>query len=196
MQFGPDAGTGAKNEETNGLAAVTERHHEEPRAPVLASLGVADGRSAAVIYLRFFPWSRDDHNSRLRNLGTPELADKAPHALIATGEAGLGDQVLPDGLGVASSGQPEFDQLPVRFAGTDPGTRLGTGERTGAAGFRPLGVEEMLCGVAGSNRSESVITSLAGFGPPESVITSLAGFEGRRWPQAPDGRIGILAVLR
>src|SRR5438046_10614349 len=42
MQFGPDLRTGTKYQQANGLAAVAQRHHEQPRAPVLTRERVAD----------------------------------------------------------------------------------------------------------------------------------------------------------
>jgi hypothetical protein len=79
VQFGPD-------EEPNRLPAVAESHHEQPGAPILAALRIADHGAGAVIYLTFFTRSRDDHDSRLGNLDSPKLPDKALHALIAAGD--------------------------------------------------------------------------------------------------------------
>jgi len=42
VEFGPDARAGTKNEQTNRLAAKAERHHEQPRAAVLAALRFAN----------------------------------------------------------------------------------------------------------------------------------------------------------
>ena len=46
-----------------------------------------------------------------------QLANEALDALIAVRKAVLGDQVLPDGHGIAATREPEFDQLAVRLAG-------------------------------------------------------------------------------
>ena len=53
VQFRPDLRTGAEHQKTDRLAAVSQRQHEETRAPVLASLRIAHHRAAAVIDLRF-----------------------------------------------------------------------------------------------------------------------------------------------
>ena len=111
MQFRPGAGAGLENEQTDRLAAVTQGQHEEAGAAVLAALGVADHGAGAVIHLGFFAGSGDDDGVSLRDLHAAELAHKAPHALIAAGEAGLRHQVLPDGHGIAATGES-----PVRSA--------------------------------------------------------------------------------
>ena len=89
MQFRPGAGTRLENQQTDRLAAVTQSHHEEAGAPVRAGLRIADHGTGAVIDLGFFAGSGVDDGMSLRNLYAAELADKAPHALVAAGEAGL-----------------------------------------------------------------------------------------------------------
>jgi hypothetical protein len=44
VQFGPDAYAGLKGEKPDALAAETECQHEEPRAAILAVVGIADRR--------------------------------------------------------------------------------------------------------------------------------------------------------
>ena len=78
-----------EDEQTDRLAAVTQGQHEQAGAAVLAALGVADHGAGAVIHLRFFTGSGDDHGVSFRHRCSAELADEAPHALIAAGEAGL-----------------------------------------------------------------------------------------------------------
>src|SRR5579863_4299976 len=74
------------------------------------------------------PHSGDRHCIGIaRDLSAAKLADKALHALITAGEAGLRNQVLSDSLGVAPSGKSEFDQFPKRFTGT--GSRSAAGNR-------------------------------------------------------------------
>ena len=130
MQFRPSAGAGLEDEQTDRLAAVAQGQHEQAGAAVLATLRVADHGAGAVIHLGFFTGRGHDHGVSLRDRCAAELADKAPHALIAAGEAGLRNQILPDGHGVAATGQTQFDQLAIRFTGTGGGTargRPGTG---------------------------------------------------------------------
>ena len=66
MQFGPDLRTGAEHQQANRLAAVTESQHEQPRAPVLAAVRVADHRAGAVIDLRLFAGRGLDHRAGFR----------------------------------------------------------------------------------------------------------------------------------
>ena len=42
VQFGPDARAGVEDQQTNALAAVAERQHEQARAAILAALRIAD----------------------------------------------------------------------------------------------------------------------------------------------------------
>jgi len=59
-------------------------------------------------------------------LGSAPLAHEALHALVAAGEAMLGNQVLPDGLRIPASADPLLDGFPVRFAETGGRKALGT----------------------------------------------------------------------
>src|ERR1019366_4401412 len=43
MQLGPNLGTGAEDQQADRLAAVAQRQHEQPRAPVLPAVALADG---------------------------------------------------------------------------------------------------------------------------------------------------------
>jgi hypothetical protein len=56
MEFGPGLRTGTKDQQANGLAAVTEGQHEQPSAPVFAGLVVAHHGTGAVIDLGLFTW--------------------------------------------------------------------------------------------------------------------------------------------
>ena len=125
MQFRPGAGVGAEHQLTDRLAAVSQGHHKQPRASIPAALGVPHHGARAVIDLSLLARCGHDHGVGFGYLGSPEPADEALDALIATGEAGLGDQVLPDGNGVAASGESEFDPLAIGFAGAGRGTRRG-----------------------------------------------------------------------
>jgi hypothetical protein len=63
VQFRPDARTGAEGEQANRFPAAAQRHHKQPRAPVLAGLGIAHHRASTVIDLRFLAGSGDDHHA-------------------------------------------------------------------------------------------------------------------------------------
>jgi hypothetical protein len=60
MQFGPDALARSEHQQSNAFAAVAEREHEQPCAPVLARVRVAHHRTAAVVNLRFARRRNDD----------------------------------------------------------------------------------------------------------------------------------------
>ena len=106
VELGPDAGTGAKDQETDRLAAVAEGHDEQPRTPIFSGLRIADHRTfASVIHLRFFSGRRDDHDSWLRGSGSAQLADKAFDTLVAATEASFGHQILPDGHSITAPTQ-------------------------------------------------------------------------------------------
>jgi hypothetical protein len=58
MQLGPDLRTGAEHQQPDRLATAAQGQHEQPRAPVLASLRVAHHRPVAVIDLSLFLMGR------------------------------------------------------------------------------------------------------------------------------------------
>ena len=74
MQFGPDLRTGPEHQQANRLAAVTERQHEQPRAPVLAAVRIADHGAGAVIDLGFFAGRGFDDGAGFRRLASAQLA--------------------------------------------------------------------------------------------------------------------------
>src|ERR1019366_526007 len=100
---------------------AAQRHHEQPGAPVLAALGIAHHGTGTVINLRLLAGRGDDYDASFRGLGSAPLAHEALHALVAAGEAVLGDQVLPDGPRIAAAADPQLDGLPVRLPGTGAG---------------------------------------------------------------------------
>jgi hypothetical protein len=53
-----------------------------------------------------------------RRLRPSQPAHEALDALMAAGQAVPGDQILPDGHGVAAADKGEFDQFTVGFRGT------------------------------------------------------------------------------
>ena len=63
MQLGPGLRTGAEHQQPNRLAAVAERQHEQPRAPVLAGVRIAHHRAGAVIDLSLFAGRGLDHRA-------------------------------------------------------------------------------------------------------------------------------------
>src|SRR5207249_11987803 len=63
MQLRPRARTGTENQQSDRLAAVAERHHEQPGSPVLAALRIAYHRAGAVIDLAFFSGRRHDDSN-------------------------------------------------------------------------------------------------------------------------------------
>ena len=136
MQFGPDLRAGPEHQQANRLAAVAQSQHEQPRAPVLAAVRVAHHRAGAVIDLSFFTGCGLDHCAGFRRLLAAKLADEAPDALVAGGEAAGVHQILPDRHGVAAMGEPEFDGVPVGPAGAGRWTAAGLrfGRRGCAAG--------------------------------------------------------------
>ena len=117
MEFGPDVAAGAEAKQTHGLAAVSQRHDEQPGAAILAAEWIAHHGTGAVIHLRLFAGSGLDHHAGGRGLGAAQLLDEALDAGIAAGEAMEGNQVLPDRHGIAAAGQGQLDQFPVRLAG-------------------------------------------------------------------------------
>src|SRR2546425_11022500 len=58
-----------------------------------------------------------DDGASFRGWAWVKLSDKAPHALVAGGEAASVDQILPDRHGVTTTREPDFNYLPVRRAG-------------------------------------------------------------------------------
>ena len=54
VELRPDLGAGTKDQQADRLAAVAQRHDEQPSAPVLAALLVAHHRAGAVVDLGFF----------------------------------------------------------------------------------------------------------------------------------------------
>src|SRR5208282_6085280 len=99
------------------FAAAAQRHHEQPGAPILAAIGITHHGTGAVIDLRLLASRGDDDDAGFGRLCAAPLAHEALHALIAAGEAVLGDQVLPDRPRIAAAAEPQVDGLAVRLAG-------------------------------------------------------------------------------
>src|SRR5205807_5568985 len=118
MEFGPDARARTPHQQAYRFAAVAESQHEQSGSTILAVLRVAHHRATAVIDLGFFSWVSEDNPRCLGPIRSTKLANETLHRLISTGIAVMGDQVLPDGLGIAPTGESLLDQLTVRFTGT------------------------------------------------------------------------------
>src|SRR5215472_15198904 len=117
VQLGPDAGARSEAQQSNRFAAITQRHHEQPRAPVFARLRVAYHRTRAVIDLALFADLSFDNDPRFRRPGTAQFAHETLHALIAAREAVAVHQVLPDAHRVPAAPQLLRDPLAIRLTG-------------------------------------------------------------------------------
>src|SRR5713226_3530675 len=126
MQFSPDACTRSPRQQADGLPAVAERQHEQPRPTILATLRFAHHRTTAVVDLSFFSGCREDNARCFWTLWSAKRAHEALHRLIAARETVVGHQVLPDRLAIPPTGQALLDPLPVRFTDTCHGRRRGT----------------------------------------------------------------------
>ena len=163
VELGPDLRARLPHQQPHRFARVAERQDEEPRAPVLARLRMADHRAVAVIDLAFFAGRGGDDDARLGRRRAAERHDEAADARIPGGEAVVVDEVLPDRHRVAAAPERLDDQLSIRLARarTRRATRARDRSRVGGH-LRPGG---RFCA------SESVDTS------PE-----MAGFAGQsRW---------------
>src|SRR5205807_5689274 len=110
-----------------GLAAVAQSHHKQSCPSILAALWIAYQRTCAVIDLGFFPWSGDDDGNSWRYLLSALLAHPALDASVLVSKAMLGNQILPDGHGIAPTRQPQFNHFAIGLTGTDGATtRFGT----------------------------------------------------------------------
>src|ERR1019366_5516697 len=201
VQLGPDARAGAEGQQTNRLAAAAQRHHEQPGAPVLAALGIAHHGTGTVINLRLLAGRGDDDDASFRGLGSAPLAHEALHALVAAGEAVLGDQVLPDGPRAL---RPRLipNSMASRYGSQalEPGATAESGITSfSLAGFEvalAVPLLERFSGLGlGLGFRASGTTGIVGFAAPESVITSLAGFDSHR-PQPLGGRTAIPAAFK
>ena len=83
MQLGPDPRTGTERQKPYRLPAVAECQNEQPRAPVLARVGIAHHRTSPIINLGLFAWLSVDDGTRFSSSCTAQLAHIALHALVA-----------------------------------------------------------------------------------------------------------------
>jgi hypothetical protein len=134
VQFGPELCAGTERQQTYRLATAAQRHHEQPRAPILAALGIAHHRAGAVIDLCFLAGCGDDDDASFGRLRSAPLAHEALHTLVAAGETVPGDQVLPDGPRIAAAAEPQVDGLAVRLAGAGAGDHDRVGDHLSLVG--------------------------------------------------------------
>ncbi len=155
MQLGPDLRARPPHEQPHRLARVAERQHEEPRAPVLARLAVADHRPVAVVDLGFLAGRGRDHDARLGRRAATQLRPRsAGRSRSGQRKPWSIDQVLPDRHRVA----------PASTA--PPRSPRGTARTHSRSGPDPAAD-------APDDPPESVDTSpeMAGFDGPGSVDT-------------------------
>ncbi len=109
----------------NRLATPAQRQDEQPRTPVLATVGIAHHWPRAVVNLRLFTEFGLDDRPRFRRCGAVQIAHESPHALVATREPVAVDQILPDTHRVPVALQLQRDQFTVRLAvARRPATRF------------------------------------------------------------------------
>jgi hypothetical protein len=125
VQLGPRLRTGTKDQQADRLAAVAQRHHEQPGAPVLAALLITHHRTGAIVDLGLFSRCGQNDSYGLRRGSAAQFTDEALDRLIAAAIAVLTNQVLPDGHGIAPAAQSNFDALSIRFTGAGGGDRGG-----------------------------------------------------------------------
>ena len=118
MQLGPHPRTGSEHQQPNRFATASQRQYEEPRAPVLAAVGIAHHRARAVINLALFTGFGLDDHPRFRRYRSAQLAHESLNTLIAASKPVLIDKILTDTHRVAASRQLQLDHLPVRFTGS------------------------------------------------------------------------------
>ena len=127
VQLGPAPRARREEQEPDALAAVAQREDEQPRAAVLARLGMPDHRPGAVVDLAFFAGGRHDDGVRVGGRLAAEREDEAADAGVLRGKAVIVDEVAPDRHGVAAARDGDLDQLAIRLART--GRRRASGWR-------------------------------------------------------------------
>ena len=128
VERGPDPGTRAPDEQPDRLAGRAQRQDEEPRAAVLAGVGVADHRALAVIDVALLPPSRRDDDPGFDGGPVTQRGQEAADTGVAPRKPLVVDQVLPDGHGVAPAAQRLDHQLAIRLAGARPRRSARRGE--------------------------------------------------------------------
>jgi hypothetical protein len=105
VQLGPHPRTRTEDQQTYRLATAAQRQNKQPRAPVLAAVGIAHHRPCAEINLAFFTRFRLDDHPRFRRYCSAQLAHESLDTLIAACKPVAIDQILPDTHRVAASRQ-------------------------------------------------------------------------------------------
>jgi len=131
MKLGPHPRTGTEDQQPNRLATPAQRQDEQPRAPVLATVGIAHHRPRAVVTLRLFTEFGLDDRPRFRRCGTVQIAHESPHALVATCEPMAVDKILPDSHRVPVALQLQRDQFTVRLAAARRSATRFPGQKAG-----------------------------------------------------------------
>ena len=134
MEFGPNPGARAPDEEPDRLARVAQRQDEEPRAAVFAGVRVADHGALAIIDLGFLTRGRRDDDAGLHRRAGAQRRDEAADTGVAPRKPVVVDQVLPDRHGVAPAAQRLADQLAIRLAGARARRATRRSERPGVGG--------------------------------------------------------------
>lgn len=162
MELRPRLRARAPDDQTNGLARVPQREHEELGPAVLSGVRMAHHRSAAVVDLSFLAGSgRDDHAGFFRRAAA-QLQHEATHARVAGAKPVAVDQVLPDAHRVATAASASAITSRKGSHALAPGARPGAG------------------GLSGRSDSVDISGEMAGFAVQKSVDTpsEMAGFEG------------------
>ena len=107
VELGPRLRTGTKDQQADRLAAVAQRHDEQPSAPVLAAFVVAHHGTGAVIDLGFFAGCGQNDANGLRGVSAAQFTHEAVDRLIAAAIAVLINQILPNGHGVTAAVKPQ-----------------------------------------------------------------------------------------
>jgi hypothetical protein len=131
VKLGPHPRTRTEDQQPNRLATPAQRQNEQPRAPVLATVGIAHHRPRAVVNLRLFTEFGLDDRPRFRRCGAAQIAHESPHALVATREPVAVDQILPDSHRVPAALQLQRDQFTVRFAAARRSATRFLGQKAG-----------------------------------------------------------------
>ena len=131
VKLGPHPRTRSEGQQANTLATTAQRQNKQPRAPVLATVGIAHHRPRAVVNLAFFASRSFDDRPRFRRCGAAQIAHESPHALVTTREPVAVDQILPDSHRVPATLQLQRDQFTVRFAAARRSATRFPGQKAG-----------------------------------------------------------------
>ena len=108
------------NDFTKCVAAVAERHDEQPRPAVLTGARIARQRALAVVNLSFLSWLGFKPTTDLRFTWT-ELADQSLDGIVRAGVAVVLDEVLLDRHAVAPLGELGLEPVSARLRAESAG---------------------------------------------------------------------------